>query len=284
MPQLHSLLEATRSGAATIDAYEMDLERAGQGPRRLTLNAQKLAYDHADQTRLLLTIVDVTHAREAEKLKEELVRDKNILLQEMQHRIANSLQIIASVIMQSARATTSDEIRRHLKETHNRVMSVATLQQQLTMTPRGEIDLHVYFKNLCESISASMIGDRERLSLTATSEGPAVPAEMSASLGLIVTELVINALKHAFPDDRAGKIEVAYKSKGEDWTLSVRDDGVGIKSEPKAAKAGLGTSIVEALSKQLRATVEVTDAKPGTRVSVVHGESAEAEVAAPSAV
>ena len=274
VPQLRSLLDATRSGTATIDSYEMDLERSGLGPRRLTLNAQKLDYDRADQTRLLLTIVDVTDAREAEKLKEELVRDKNILLQKMQHRIANSLQIIASVIMQSARATSSDEIRRHLRDTHNRVMSVATLQQQLTMTPQGKIDLHVYFTNLCESISASMIGDRGRLSLTATSEGPAVPAEMSVSLGLIVTELVINALKHAFPDNRAGKIEVDYRSKGEDWTLSVRDDGVGMRAESTPAKAGLGTSIVQALSKQMRATVEVTDANPGTRVSVVHGDRA----------
>jgi PAS domain S-box-containing protein len=285
VPQLHSLLEATRSGAATIDSYEMDLERAGQGSRRLTLNAQKLAYDNADQTRLVLTIVDVTDSRAAERLKEELVRDKNVLLQEMQHRIANSLQIIASVIMQSARATSSDEIRRHLRDTHNRVMSVATLQQQLTTTPQGKIDLHVYFNTLCESISASMIGDRGRLSLTANSEGPAVPAEMSVSLGLIVTELVINALKHAFPDNRSGKIEVDYLAKGEDWTLSVRDDGVGMQSEPASAKAGLGTSIVQALSKQLRATVEVADAKPGTRVSVVHGEHAsKSEAGAPTAV
>jgi two-component sensor histidine kinase len=273
VPQLHSLLDATSSGAANIDSYEMDLERAGMAPRRLTLNAQKLAYDRVDQTRLLLTIVDVTDARAAEKLKDELVRDKNVLLQEMQHRIANSLQIIASVIMQSARTTSSDETRHHLRDTHHRVMSVATLQQQLTMTPQGEIDLHIYFTKLCESISASMIGDQGRLSLTATSDGSAVPAEMSVSLCLIATELVINALKHAFPDDRAGKIEVDYRSRGKDWTLSVRDDGVGILSRTPAATAGLGTSIVQALSKQLRATVEVADAHPGTRVSVVHDDA-----------
>ena len=274
VPQLHSLLKATSSGAANIDSYEMDLQRAGLPPRRLTLNAQQLAYDHVDDIRLLLTIVDVTAARAAEKLKDELVREKNVLLQEMQHRIANSLQIIASVIMQSARTTSSDETRNYLRETHSRVMSVATLQQQLTVTPRGQIDLHVYFSSLCESISASMIGNRGRLSLTSTSDGSAVPAEMSISLGLIATELVINALKHAFPGNRAGKIEVDYRSKGEDWTLSVRDDGVGILSRFPAATAGLGTSIVQALSKQLRARVEVADAHPGTKVSVVHGGDA----------
>ena len=284
VPQLRSLLDATSSGAANIESYEMDLDRAGVALRRLTLNAQKLAYDRVDQVRLLLTIVDVTDARAAEKLKDQLVRDKNVLLQEMQHRIANSLQIIASVIMQSARTPSSDETKIYLRDTHNRVMSVATLQQQLTSTPDGEVDLHVYFSNLCKSISASMIDDRNRLSLKATSEGASVSAEMSVSLGLIATELVINALKHAFPDDRTGKIEVDYRSKGEDWTLSVRDDGVGILSRATSAKPGLGTSIVQALSKQLSATVEVADAHPGTRVSVVHGEHATEPVAVAAAI
>jgi two-component sensor histidine kinase len=272
VPQLRSLLDATSTGAANIDACEMDLEREGLPPRRLTLNAQKLVYDRVDQIRLLLTIVDVTDARAAQKLKDDLVRDKNVLLQEMQHRIANSLQIIASVIMQSARTTSSDETRSHLRDTHSRVMSVASLQQQLTTTPQGKIDLQLYFSNLCESIAASMIGDRRRLSLTATSDGSAVPAERSVSLGLIATELVINALKHAFPHNRAGKIEVDYRSKDQDWTLSVQDDGVGMLTSATSPKAGLGTNIVQALSKQLQATIEVTDAGPGTRVAVVHCE------------
>jgi len=96
VPQLRSLLSATLSSHARIEVYEMDL-KGGAAPRRLVLNAQKLGYGDTDQVRLLLTISDVTEARISEKLKDDLLREKAILLQELQHRVANSLQIIASV-------------------------------------------------------------------------------------------------------------------------------------------------------------------------------------------
>lgn len=102
--RLSSLLQATATGSADIRAYEMDLTREGQEPRRLVLNAQKLQYGDTDGVRLLLSVSDVTDARLAEKLKDDLLREKAILLQEIQHRVANSLQIIASILMQSARA------------------------------------------------------------------------------------------------------------------------------------------------------------------------------------
>jgi two-component sensor histidine kinase len=80
---------------------------------------------------------------------------------------------------------------------------------------------------------------------------------------------VINALKHAFPDNRGGKILVDYHSRGPNWTLSVNDNGVGMPAEP-VAKAGLGTSIVQALAKQLGALVSVAGTSPGTTVSIAH--------------
>jgi two-component sensor histidine kinase len=98
------------------------------------------------------------------------------------------------------------------------------------------------------------------------------------SLGLIVTELVINALKHAFPENRSGKIVVSYRSVGKNWTLSVSDNGVGMRTGPIAAKAGLGTSIVQALSKQLNGSILIEDAHPGTAFSLSHDEAVEVAV------
>jgi len=103
VPQLRALLKATSAGNAQVDAYEMDLRGDRAKPRRLIINAQKLDYGDPEHVRLLLSVTDVTDARLAEKLKDDLLREKAILLQEIQHRVANSLQIIASVILQSAR-------------------------------------------------------------------------------------------------------------------------------------------------------------------------------------
>lgn len=272
MPQLRSLLGATLAGHARIDAYEMDF-KGGAKPRRLVLNAQKLAYGDAEQARLLLTVSDVTEARISEKLKDDLLREKAILLQELQHRVANSLQIIASVLMQSARQVQSDEARAHLQDAHNRVMSIATLQQQLAASRLGEVELRGYLTRLCESLGASMIHDHDKVSIAVTADGSSVNADISVSLGLIVTELVINALKHAFPGDRDGKIVVDYHAHNSNWTLSVSDNGVGTPETLADASPGLGTSIVEALAHQLGAAVEIDGGYPGTTVSVTHTKS-----------
>jgi len=279
VPQLRSLLKATLMGHAEIEGYEMDLERPGRGGRRLVLNARNLKLGDEDAVRLLLTVSDVTEARAAEKAKDELLRDKDnllrekaMLLQELHHRVANSLQIIAAVLLQSARRVNSAETRSHLFDAHNRVMSVAALQHQLALSRAGDVQLRSYLSELCQSIGASMISNPDQLSLKVRTDESVVSADASVSLGLIVTELVINALKHAFPNHRRGEIMIGYQSEGSAWTLSVNDDGVGMSRDLESTKPGLGTSIIEALARQLDARVEITDSNPGTLVSVVHCE------------
>ena len=269
-PQLASLLRATAGEHASIEAYEMDLVRKGKVTRCLVINARKLDYLDAANVRLLVSIADVTETRINEKLKDDLLREKGILLQELQHRVANSLQIIASVLMQGARKVRSEKARGHLRDARNRVMSIATMQRQLAASRLGDVALRDYFTDLCASIGASMISDHDQLSLEVTCDASVTKAEGSVSLGLIVTELVINALKHAFPRHRKGKICVDYRADAAAWTLSVRDTGIGMPKDSAQAKPGLGTGIVEALAKQLGATVAVATASPGTLVSIVH--------------
>ena len=94
--------------------------------------------------------------------------------------------------------------------------------------------LRPYFTELCESLGASMIYDPERLSIEVFVDDSVVDANTSVSLGLIITELVINALKHAFPAQKRGKVLIDYRSGGGTWTLSVRDDGIGSAHRPKS--------------------------------------------------
>lgn len=269
VPQLDSLLKATASGFAEVEAYEMNLQRVDRSPQRLVINAHKLDYQR-EEVRVLLSVLDVTEARRSEKQKDDLLREKAILLQELQHRVANSLQIIASVLMQSARKVQSTETRGYLQDAHHRVMSVAALQQQLATSQIGDVKLKPYLINLCSSIGASMIHDRDALTLDADIDDSIVPADRSISLGLVVTELVINALKHAYPGQRGGRITVSYQATGASWSLTVSDDGVGMPTAAEDAKAGLGTSIVKALAGQLGAEITVTEAQPGTIVTLVH--------------
>jgi len=280
VPQLAALLEATALGAADIHAYELDLPSPAGGIRHLVLNASLLNYSDKREVRLLLAIADVTEARASEKLKDDLIREKAILLKEVQHRIANSLQIIASVLLQSARRVQSEETRGHLKDAHSRVMSIASVQQQLAKSTEGDVPLRPYFTQLCTSLGASMIEDPGRLRIDVDVEDRVVNSAVSVSLGLVVTELVINSLKHAFPGGREGRITVKYTSDGPNWALIVSDDGVGM-GDAELTKPGLGTSIVEALASQLEAEVRVDDGHPGTVVSVAHSEDGRPSVTPP---
>ncbi len=274
LPQVLLLLRAIAAGSPEIEAYETDLVRAGQPTCNLVLNAHMLDYDGQDgDPRIVLSVTDVTAARIAERLNDDLLHEKQVLMQELQHRVANSLQIIASVLLQSARKVNSEETRSHLNDAHHRVMSIATLQKQLATTQHGEVGLRGYLTELCESIAASMIADTSYLILTADIDDSQVDARVSVSLGLIVTELVINALKHAFPPSvPEGKIIVYFRSEGASWTLRVSDDGIGFPEDPGTTMPGLGTGIVEALAGQLDAHVAITSAHPGTRVTVSNGQ------------
>ena len=272
IPALRQLLEEVIPQQRTIEAYEIEHTFASIGRRTLLLNARQVFDEANPNSTLLLAMEDVTQRRAAEREKDELLREKEILLEEMTHRVANSLQIIASILLLKARTVQSEETRRHLQDAHQRVMSVATVQEQLRGTGLGDrIEIGPYLTKLCDSLAKSMIGaDRPVPVVVEAGAGSAVSAH-AVSIGLIVTELLINAVKHAFPDGRSGKICVKYDASGSDWRLSVSDDGVGrVSDDGRPATTGLGTSIVEALAHQLDARVEISSGPQGTIVSVAH--------------
>lgn len=275
-PQLRLLLDAVLAGDARSDSCELDVKLERGPPRHLVVHARRLDYLDLDHTRVLVALSDVTETQADTERVEEEARRNAILLQEIWHRVANSLQIIASVLLQNARKSSSDETRDHLTNAHRRVMSVAALERLLSISEEGDVDVHAYFTSLCESISASMIGESDNVTLTVDGGDGIIDARVSVGLGLIITELVINALKYAFPDGQPGRITVDYNFHGPNWTLCVRDDGVGIP-EVASVSTGLGTSIVEALARQLKASVTIMPGDPGTKVSIEHTQVALAD-------
>ena len=206
-----------------------------------------------------------------EREKDELLRQKDVLLEEMQHRVGNSLQIIASIILMKARTVQSEETRLHLQDAHSRVISMAAVQQHLHASATGgPVEMTPYLSKLCETLATSMIGDIRPVSLKVCGDGGSATSRQAECLGLIATELVMNALKHAFPNDKSdGQIAVGYDAAGMDWKLWVADNGIGrpdgVFAQPKA---GLGTSIVKALAHQLDAQVETLAGPKGTTVSI----------------
>ncbi|WP_192248831.1 sensor histidine kinase [Mesorhizobium caraganae] len=276
IPALRLLLETIIPEKTAMDGFEVDYDFPTIGHRTMLLNARKVLYDHSSAITILLAFNDITARRSIEKEKEELLarteellRQKDVLLREMEHRVANSLQIIASILLLKARSVTSEETRQHLKDAHQRVLSVAEVQRHLhTEAGIEEIDVVSYLSKLCSSLASSMVGDVQPIEVNVTAQGGRIDSQKAVSLGLIVTELVLNAIKYAFPMEKAkALIQVSYETDGSDWKLTVSDNGAG-KPATIVASAGLGTAIVEALVKQLEAKIEVISDSNGTSVSV----------------
>jgi PAS domain S-box-containing protein len=278
IPALRFLLENIAPHHTVMEGYEVEREFPGIGRRSMLLNAREVVSQSNARKLILLTIEDVTERRAVERKAAELLRQKELLLQEMQHRIANSLQIIASILLLKARTVQSEETRMHLRDVHQRVMSVAAVQQQLLASSHGDpLYIGPYLSRLCQALVASMTDDSRPISLEVQAEGGTASSAEAVSIGLIVTELVINAFKHAFVrDEAAGLVVVAYEAAETGWRLAVSDNGIGIPEgqlDSDKPRAGLGTIIVAALAKQLDARVEVTRSRRGTTVSITHGTS-----------
>jgi two-component sensor histidine kinase len=278
IPALRLLLETIIPERVAMDGFEVEHDFPGIGRRVMLLNARKVIYEDSHSSTILLAFMDITARRGVERVKEmllaqteELLRQKDMLLQEMQHRVANSLQIIASILLLKAKAVTSEETRHHLQEAHQRVMSVAAVQRHLSEVEGvDQIEVRSYLTKLCESLAASMIGDAHPIAVKVTSDEGTVESGKAVSLGLIVTELLINAIKYAFPAGKAdAAILVSYEVSGAHWQLTVSDNGVGKDAaDTEKDSSGLGTAIVNALTKQLGARIATQSGSIGVVVTI----------------
>jgi two-component sensor histidine kinase len=278
IPALRILLETIIPEKTAMDGFEVEHDFPNLGRRTMLLNARKVLYDDSSLSTILLAFSDVTDRRVIEREKanllqqtEELLRQKDTLLQEMQHRVANSLQIIASILLLKARAVTSEETRLHLHDAHQRVMSVAEVQRHLhTSISVDQIEVGSYLTKLCTSLAASMTGEDNPVAINVIADKEWIGSDKAVSIGLIVTELVINAIKYAFPLLKAeDAIAVTYEVDKTDWKLIVSDNGIGKNTVTASETAGgLGTAIVQALVKQLDAKMDVASSANGTSVSI----------------
>jgi two-component sensor histidine kinase len=280
IPTLHTLLERSLVDQTVVEGFLVEQEFPRIGRRIFLLHARKVLDTKEGQPLIVLGFEDITERRAIEREKEhlkrqadDLLKQKEMLLAEMQHRIINSLQIIASILMLKARDVSSEETREHLKDAHRRVMSVAAVQQHLHSSGTADvIDIAPYLEKLCKSLGDSMIGENRAAAIEVKSDKGVMPSADAVSVGLIVTELVINCLKYAFPDaGQPGVVMVLYEANGTDWKLTVSDNGVGrTDAGGHSRKGGLGTSLVAALANQLNAQVEITSGSHGMNITVTH--------------
>jgi two-component sensor histidine kinase len=194
-----------------------------------------------------------------------LAAEREVLLREVNHRVGNSLQIIASLLHLQANSSAQDDVKAALTNAMGRVAAVAQVHRRLyTSQDLKSVLLNQYLDALLEDLRRSAEGNRmSRLTLKA--EPIEIDPDRAVAIGIIVNELVMNAVKYAYPDG-AGPIHVDLRAQGDDLVLSIADDGVGLNAKTDPRSTGMGQRIVTAMATKLDASVERDPAHPGTRI------------------
>ena len=203
-----------------------------------------------------------------------LAAEREVLLREVNHRVGNSLQLVAAFLHLQSSSAASAETRSALAEANRRVLAVGQVHRRLYTSPNvNAVALDQYLSALIDDLRASNEADAVGDQISVDCHPVEIDPDSAVAVGVIVTELVINAFKYAYPDGD-GPIRVALRrGAGLDLTLSVEDDGVGKAATPKANATGLGRTIIQAMATKLGARVEYAPRDQGTRALLLFSAS-----------
>lgn len=203
------------------------------------------------------------------------LEQKDVLAREIDHRVRNSLQIVAGVMLMQARGVSDPAAKAAFEDTYARVMSVARVHDSLQQSEDVEnVDLGQTLQQLCADLTAGITGASQRLDVSAE-PGLMVPSRAAVALALIATELVTNALKYAYAPGEPGQVEVSVKAGSAGGVeLKICDSGKGLPSgwseQPRGSGRGLGMRVIRAMLEQIGAELKVeSDRQPGACFTVL---------------
>ncbi|MFZ3325323.1 MAG: histidine kinase dimerization/phosphoacceptor domain -containing protein [Methylocella sp.] len=268
LPELRTSLDAIISGGKTIEAFEVEHFFPSIGQRIMVLNARIVYRPGNKIQQILLAIEDIT---ERVRLEREHAADVRIgmLLQELTHRVKNSLQLIASIIMAEARSVASADGKAALARVSRRILALGHLYSKLTEADTfAAVDAATYLNELCRDLITTVYQDGDAFIMLKTDiESELLPADRAIPIGLIVNELVTNAVKYGFPGEAKGTVKVTLKRLPGELRLTVADDGQGL--DPRRADSGVGGRLVDAFAEKLGGQVERKSDSRGTSVHLI---------------
>jgi PAS domain S-box-containing protein len=229
---------------------------------------------------LLVTSIvrDITDRREAEERLRVSLREKEVLLREIHHRVKNNLQVTSSLLKLQSGHIQDPQAREMFAESQGRIRSMALVHEKLYQSrDLSQIDFVDYVRSLAGLLRRSFGGISARIELQVEGDELFLSVDTAVPCGLIVNELLSNCMKHAFPDGRKGRIWVHVTKEDHRFVLSVRDDGVGLAAglDPAHTET-LGLQLVGTLAEQLRAELEIAG-RDGTEFRIIVPESRPAE-------
>jgi PAS domain S-box-containing protein len=221
---------------------------------------------------------DITKRKRAEQALHRSLREKEVLLQEIHHRVKNNLQVVSSLLSLQSQRTADDEARTILAESRNRVRSMALVHEKLYQSSDlGTIDIGDYLNSLATHLLRVYGGRAKGVAIDIEAASATVSLDTAITCGLVVNELVTNALRHAFPQDGEDRVRITFCSEEDHWVLTVGDEGIGLPSDVDVAEQqadSLGLDLVGLWVRQLQGNVRL-DREDGTTFEITFPKSSE---------
>lgn len=195
---------------------------------------------------------------EKKEIIESSLKEKEILLKEIHHRVKNNLQIVSSLLNLQANRTNSEELKKTINEAKNRISSMALLHQKIYQSGNlSSIDFQAYIEQMVQSMEAGFNTSKKDITYTIQTNGIILDIDTSIPLGLIINELLTNSYKYAFTDQASGAINIILNKKNaEDMELHISDNGKGFPPDFDVSTLNsLGLKLVKGLSNQLKGTI-----------------------------
>jgi two-component sensor histidine kinase len=210
--------------------------------------------------------------RAKEKADQEIRLGKEraeVLLAEVNHRVANSLALVAALIRLQVSSSKNDAVKEALSETQARISAIAGMHRSLyTSDDVRHVEMDKYLGTLVKEVQGT-VNDQQGPSIRLEAESVSLTSDRAVSLGMIVTELLTNALKYAYPVGTEGEVRVVLKKIGEGSALlAVEDDGIGWREGDVPKGTGLGSRIVKSMAATLGSTIHYVPVLAGTRAEL----------------
>jgi PAS domain S-box-containing protein len=228
-----------------------------------------------DAARVIVSMVDITASKESERQLRNSLSRQEVLLREIHHRVKNNLAVIASLFYLESTHTNDAKAVALLEDSRRRIRSMALVHETLYRSDNfASVDMAEYARILANEVMASYRPLTESMRLFTDLQPVRLSVDQAVPCGLILNELVSNAFKHAFPDNRSGAVHVSLRESEGKCIMCVADDGIGLPVDLNVTTHhSLGLRLVRLLAKQLRASVEIDRRSPGTEGRVTFDRS-----------
>ena len=241
------------------------------GPDRWISSTLTPIFDDNQRLRKLLFVdTDITESKKMENQIVASLKEKDLLLKEIHHRVKNNLQIIISLLNLQSGYIKDEETLKAVREGQNRVRSMALVHEKFYQSDElGEIDFKEYTEKLCSFLKQSYAEQDAPISILVEAEGIGFDMDTAMPCGLLITEIVSNALKYGFPDRREGEIKIEFKKIPEKKVrMTISDNGIGLPPDFEIEKSeSLGMQLIIALTSQLDGEL-IFSGENGTKFSV----------------